>query len=382
MTKQFEDDEVLAQLQKSAIKKTEPLLTEELLHSAASPKQVRASRNTRRPRLLFGVSAGVAVMSIALFLGNSHTASSDLTELNFKSDIEFLSISEGKASSMPTGDNTMDIFIPTMKASQSGLSEKEGTGLVYRARNIQDRDLLLNKLANYFGVQGSPVERDGYKAYLGDELGTSGSVYVSSEGSLSFTYLNASDESKTPVLDITRENALKIFTDFGLKVALDDIHLKFNRAVAYVKVGDQDSPLSWTLLWGSDKRIYSFTGSAVEFLPVVEVKTISPSDAFERLNILSWSEGQVVVLHEDRVDPVSPRNLIETCRPFGSKPCEVMVTSSVPSLGYLRDAGGVIWLVPSHSFYVGGILAGGASALPSGGIKHANVISTFPTNKE
>jgi hypothetical protein len=120
----------------------------------------------------------------------------------------------------------------------------------------------------------------------------------------------------------------------------------------------------------------------VEFLPVVEVKTISPSDAFERLNILSWSEGQVVVLHEDRVDPVSPRNLIETCRPFGSKPCEVSVTSSVPSLGYLRDAGGVIWLVPSHSFYVGGILAGGASALPSGGIKLANVISTFPTNKE
>jgi hypothetical protein len=380
MTKHFEDDELLNSLGKAAGKKEVPELNETIIHSAVTADLKFGPRKLATPRLLVSLAGSAAVLAVTAILVSSNSPRIiELYNLESKSGIEFLSSADGRASSMPTGDESFDIFIPIIKATQSGLSANPGKGVVYRARNTQKPEDLLYKLANYFGVKGSPVQRDGYQEIIGDELQTRGSAYVSTDGSLSFTYLNASSESKTPKVEMSRENALKVFTDFGLNVSLDEIHLRFNRAVAYVRVGNQESPVKWTIVWGPDKRIYSFSGFAVEFNPVLEVKTISPSEAFDRLNILSWGEGHVVVLHEDRVDPISPRNLIESCRPFDSEACEVKVTSSEPSLGYTQDAKGQLWLVPSHSYYVGGVLAGGTSALPEGNIESAT-ISKFPNN--
>ena len=380
MTKHFEDDELLNSLVRAAGKQEAPDLNETIIHSAVTADLKFGPRKLATPRLLVSLAGGAAVLAVTAVLVTSHAPRIiELSNLESKSGIEFLSSADGRASSMPTGDTNMDIFIPNIKATQSGLSAEAGKGVVYRATNTQDPEVLLNKLANYFGVKGSPVQRDGYQEIIGDALQTRGSAYVSTDGSLSFTYLNASSESKTPKVEISKGSALKVFTDFGLQVTLDDIHLGFNRAVAYVKVEGQESPVRWILVWGPDKRIYSFSGFAVEFNPVLEVKTISPSEAFNRLNILSWGEGQVVVLHEDRVDPINPRNLIESCRPFDSEACEVKVTSSEPSLGYIQDAKGQLWLVPSHSYFVGGILAGGAGALPEGNIESAT-ISKFPNN--
>jgi len=380
MTKHFEDDELLNSLGRAAGKQEAPDLNETIIHSAVTADLKFGQRKLATPRLLVSLVGGAAVLAVTAILVSSHAPRIiELSNLEGKSGIEFLSSADGRANSMPTGDTNMDIFIPNIKATQSGLSAEAGKGFVYRATNTQDPEVLLNKLASYFGVQGSSVQRDGYKAVLGDKHATRWSAYVSTEGSLRFTYLNASDESKTPKVEISKDGALKVFTDFGLQVTLDDIHLGFNRAVAYVKVENQESPVRWILVWGPDKRIYSFEGYAIEFHPFLEVRTISPSQAFNRLNILSWGEGQVVVLHEDRVDPISPRNLIESCRPFDSEACEVKVTSSETSLGYIQDANEQLWLVPSHSYYVGGVLAGGTSALPEGNIESAT-ISKFPNN--
>jgi hypothetical protein len=359
MNEQFEQDELLAQLKKSAKAIRAPKLSDQILETATrTPKKSAAkarlftrSRFNRAGFVGLVASVGVSAWAISAVLVPATTSDFHLSlggqAGDSSSKVSGSAVSmNGMFDSMYPGPpgfwNNIDVTASTV------LSDQPESGTVYRVDNRGSVKSVSETLANFFDLDvekietetnsdGSGVATPDY-AYLTDGPKT---LNVYQRGVLNFHYYNLNawahgpclreatakvpvDEQGTSTETSDPENTnrtycavyadvdpkfpndkeasrqvVKLAHDLGFEVNESGIKLFHTEEMLYAVIpmmaGDQRSSFQWSVQWANSGEINSVYGYSIDIKPVAQLKTISPLQAVERIPDYRW--GAVMSEH-------------------------------------------------------------------------------------
>jgi hypothetical protein len=209
----------------------------------------------------------------------------------------------------------------------AGLPTENGAGHVYQLQLIGSAEQILGNVAKLMNLAGQVTEAEystkEYPAYVigsPDGSGPSASIYfngtgnwwynnpaawaspmpVCDSGKDSNEVINCQSPAPTPELLPSKSEMLKvaqqIFKATGLNVTEKDIQITSNEwganAYASLKIDNQDSPIEWSINWGSNGEIGSISGHSVKAIDRGEFSTISAKAAVSRMSDWRYS-GQL-----------------------------------------------------------------------------------------
>ncbi len=325
-----------------------------------------------------------------------------------------ISLSETAASAQVGSGNQMSdskMMMPNpftyVYVAGDSLSEDGGSGDVFELQLTGDPKLILQNVAGALGVEGAIVEPEystaEYPAYvIGsiDGTGPSATINWSGTGGWWFSnpsayptaacakmesaedgtqYCGAYEEQKpTPELLPSKaemiSQAVKLFSATGLKVSPTDIETSLSEwgasAYASLKIGGQDSPIEWTISWGSNGKIGTVSGQSVKAVNRGSYETISDKAAVARMSDWrysgqlpqsAWAKYQTppsaeMIAYDGAVkaeppvvqptDGVSPEPIPETGPEPTPSTVTVSVNKAIKSQLMIWDKAGKPWIVP------------------------------------
>ena len=274
----------------------------------------------------------------------------------------------------------------------ASLDDKSGTGHVFELQLTGLPQDILKTVAKAMGLTGEVYEPEHstkeYPAFaIGSKDGTGESVNIYFSGTGNWWYNNpaaypapecqdwalAEDGSKycqtyfeqkaTPELLPTKEEmtatAVEIFNATGLMVQKADIKTFASdwggSAFASMQLGNQESPIEWSVSWGPGGMISSVSGHSVKPIDRGAFTTISAKAAVSRMSDWRYS-GQLAQSTWQKFQPVDGGRAIAYDDAVGDEsqsetnPSVIDVTVNISETAQLMiwDKQGRAWLVPGH----------------------------------
>jgi hypothetical protein len=280
------EDKNLNKLQKAVGAKVPNLTDETILAGIAKP------RTSIRKNLWLGLS-GVAVAATAVF---AVMPSNPAPLINLAQSHPQR---EGLAGS---NDAKMSMWVEYEYVAGSGLSDEAGSGQVYQLKLNGSPEVLVEKLAARFGVEGKLAketydEGKTYNYFFGNKAkpeNASVSVYWTGTGSWYFgDYSKFSEKVNLPTKASALATAREIFADTGLDVSEDAIIVTSGDwgmvAQASLQVNGEDTALEWMVNWAPNGEIIGVSGHGVSVEAKGNFGTISAKDSVKRLG--DWRYG-------------------------------------------------------------------------------------------
>jgi hypothetical protein len=275
-------------------------------------------------RLVIAVLVGIALLGVSLLA------------INVKKSQPLISLSQtGASSQVGSGNQQADskMMMPNPFSynfvADDSLSDETGAAQVFELQLTGNPKLILQKVADALSVDGAIFEPEystkEFPTYLigsQDGMGPSVSINWSGTGNWWFNdpsaypsaeclkfetsddgtkYCSSYAEQKpTPDLLPSKaqiiSEAINIFAATGHKVTASEIDTNISEwgASAYtsLKIGGQDSPIEWSVNWGSNGKIGSVSGNSVVAVGRGEYPTISDKTAVSRMSDWRYS-GQL-----------------------------------------------------------------------------------------
>lgn len=274
----------------------------------------------------------------------------------------------------------------------ANLDDKAGTGHVFELQLIGQTQDVLKSVAKALGLTGEVYEPEystkEYPAFaMGSKDGTGESVNIYFSGTGNWWYNNpaaypapecqdwalAEDGSKycqtyveqkaTPELLPSKEEmiatAVKIFNATGLMVQDADIKTFVSEwggtAYASMQIGNQESPIEWSVSWSPNGMIASVSGHSVKPIDRGAFTTISAKAAVSRMSDWRYS-GQLAQSTWQKFQPVDGGRAIAYDDAVGNesqpetttKVIDITVNKSETAQLMIWDKQGKAWLVPGH----------------------------------
>lgn len=226
----------------------------------------------------------------------------------------------------------------------AGLSNEEGVGHVYKIALTGDPQNILKSVAKLFNISGSVKENreqyEGQEEYVWYSVGSDD--YTSKNASITWSgtgnwwysdpaaypeqkcldyetgddgekWCSAYEEQKaTPNLLPSKSEiisqALKIFSATGLNVSANDLTIYSDEwgasASASLKINGQDTPIEWSVGWGSNGKLSYASGNSVKLVDQGEFKTISAKASVSRMGDWRYSGAVASSIWEKYQAPV------------------------------------------------------------------------------
>lgn len=274
----------------------------------------------------------------------------------------------------------------------ANLDDKSDTGHVFELQLIGQPQDVLKTVAKAMGLTGEVYEPEystkEYPAFaIGSKDGTGESVNIYFSGTGYWWYNNpaaypapecqdwalAEDGSKycqtyveqkaTPELLPTKEEmaatAVEIFNATGLMVQNADIKTFASEwggtAFASMQIGNQESPIEWSVSWSPNGMISSVSGHSVKPIDRGVFTTISAKAAVPRMSDWRYS-GQLAQSTWQKYQPVDGGRAIAYDDAVGNesqpettpKVIDITVNKSETAQLMIWDKQGNAWLVPGH----------------------------------
>ena len=276
-----------------------------------------------------------------------------------------------------------------------GLSDQAGRGVVYEIRKVGDPLEILQKVADYFDIEGTPKEDDWstkeYPSYSisGDNFYLS--VYWSGAGYWNFgRWTNQvicpepseSSEATTkdcippqsqPDLIPTKpelvEQTIATFAALGIEVTEAQLTVQRDEWGAYVTVSNshngQPIPIDFYIAWDFQGQISSISAASFEIVERGEFGTVSPVDAVARIKDGRWYGGVASKYYEQYYRPIgfarstdavtlpAPKEGAEDqpVEPVEPEIVDLRINKSEAVMVSVFDSVGNMWLVPGYLLF-------------------------------
>lgn len=276
-----------------------------------------------------------------------------------------------------------------------GLSEQAGRGVVYEIRKVGDPLEILQKVADYFGIEGTPKEDDWstkeYPSYSisGDNFYLS--VYWSGAGYWNFgrwtnqvicAEPSESSEATTkdcippqsqPDLIPTKpelvEQTIATFAALGIEATEAQLTVQRDEWGAYVTVSNshngQPIPIDFYIAWDFQGQISSISAASFEIVERGEFGTVSPVDAVARIKDGRWYGGVASKYYEQYYRPIgiarstdavtlpAPEEGAEDqpVEPVEPEIVDLRINKSEAVMVSVFDSVGNMWLVPGYLLF-------------------------------
>lgn len=287
----------------------------------------------------------------------------------------------------------------------AGLPTENGAGHVYQLQLIGSAEQILGNVAKLMNLAGQVTEAEystkEYPAFVigsPDGSGPSASIYFNGTGNWWYNnpaaypmpecseWATADDGSKycqnyleqkpTSELMPNKSQMLKvakqIFSATGLNASESEIETSISdwgaSAYASLKIDNQDSPIEWSINWGSNGEIGSISGHSVKAIDRGEFSTISAKAAVSRMSDWRYSgqlaqsvwakyqpvgDGRMIAYDDMAAEPESTTD--PALEPSGEpepapSPSEITVTINKFASAQMMiwDKQGGAWIVPGY----------------------------------
>ncbi len=275
-----------------------------------------------------------------------------------------------------------------------GLSDEGGKGLVYEIRKVGDPIQILQKIADYFGIEGTPREDDWstkeYPSYSIQGENFYLSVYWSGAGYWNFgRWTNqvlcaepAEGEASTkdcippqskpeqiPSKPELIEQTITTFAAFGIEVTEQQLTVQRDEWGAYVTVSNshkgQPIPIDFYIAWDFQGKISSISAASFEIVERGEFGTVSPVDAVARIKDGRWYGGVSSKYYEQYYRPIGiarstdavalpapdEESSDQPVEPVEPEIVDLTINRSEEVLVSVFDSAGNMWLVPGYLLF-------------------------------
>ena len=275
-----------------------------------------------------------------------------------------------------------------------GLSDEGGKGVVYEIRKVGDPIQILQKIADYFGIEGTPREDDWstkeYPSYSIQGENFYLSVYWSGAGYWNFgRWTNqvlcaepAEGEASTkdcippqskpeqiPSKPELIEQTITTFAAFGIEVTEQQLTVQRDEWGAYVTVSNshkgQPIPIDFYIAWDFQGKISSISAASFEIVERGEFGTVSPVDAVARIKDGRWYGGVSSKYYEQYYRPIGiarstdavalpapdDESLDQPVEPVEPEIVDLTINRSEEVLVSVFDSAGNMWLVPGYLLF-------------------------------
>ena len=278
-----------------------------------------------------------------------------------------------------------------------GLSEDGGRGVVYEIRKVGDPLEILQRVADYFGIKGTPKEDEWstkeYPSYSisGEDFYLS--VYWSGAGYWNFgrwnnqidwscTESSATDpDSKQctfpqpqpeliPLKPELIRQTIETFAALGITVSESQLNVQRDDWGAYVSVSNsykgQPIPIDFYLAWDSQGELSSISAASFEIIERGEFNTVSPTQAVTRIKDGRWYGGVASSYYEQYYRPIGIARSTEPAaalpapeegdsdqpiEPIEPEIVDLTINKSEAVLVSVVDSAGNMWLVPGYLLF-------------------------------
>lgn len=281
------------------------------------------------------------------------------------------------------------------------LSDKTGSGRVYKVFIEGDPKAALAKLAKVFGISGNVFEPEysqpEYPIFqIGSKDGSGQSITINGSGTGNWWFNDPSaypspkclesataedgseycktyeEQKPTPGLIPTKDKviaaAVEMFNATGLSVSASEIRVDVSdwgaNASASLRIDGSDTPIEWYMSWGSNGRLGSVSGNLVGFEDKGTLNTISEKAAVARMSDWRYSGQIASSLWNKYAPPIrtdgpgaiafdAPLEVGESTQPEEApevtpKPIVVTVNEAHSVSVLIWDKNGNAWLVPGY----------------------------------
>ncbi len=275
-----------------------------------------------------------------------------------------------------------------------GLSDEGGKGVVYEIRKVGDPIQILQKIADYFGIEGTPREDDWstkeYPSYSIQGENFYLSVYWSGAGYWNFgRWTNqvlcaepAEGETSTkdcippqskpeqiPSKPELIEQTITTFAAFGIEVTEQQLTVQRDEWGAYVTVSNshkgQPIPIDFYIAWDFQGKISSISAASFEIVERGEFGTVSPVDAVARIKDGRWYGGVSSKYYEQYYRPIGiarstdavalpapdEESSDQPVEPVEPEIVDLTINRSEEVLVSVFDSAGNMWLVPGYLLF-------------------------------
>ncbi len=275
-----------------------------------------------------------------------------------------------------------------------GLSDEGGKGVVYEIRKVGDPIQILQKIADYFGIEGTPREDDWstkeYPSYSIQGENFYLSVYWSGAGYWNFgRWTNqvlcaepAEGEASTkdcippqskpeqiPSKPELIEQTITTFAAFGIEVTEQQLTVQRDEWGAYVTVSNshkgQPIPIDFYIAWDFQGKISSISAASFEIVERGEFGTVSPVDAVARIKDGRWYGGVSSKYYEQYYRPIGiarstdavalpapdEESSDQPVEPVEPEIVDLTINRSDEVLVSVFDSAGNMWLVPGYLLF-------------------------------
>jgi len=275
-----------------------------------------------------------------------------------------------------------------------GLSDEGGKGVVYEIRKVGDPIQILQKIADYFGIEGTPREDDWstkeYPSYSIQGENFYLSVYWSGAGYWNFgRWTNqvlcvepAEGEASTkdcippqskpeqiPSKPELIEQTITTFAAFGIEVTEQQLTVQRDEWGAYVTVSNshkgQPIPIDFYIAWDFQGKISSISAASFEIVERGEFGTVSPVDAVARIKDGRWYGGVSSKYYEQYYRPIGiarstdavalpapdEESSDQPVEPVEPEIVDLTINRSEEVLVSVFDSAGNMWLVPGYLLF-------------------------------
>lgn len=275
-----------------------------------------------------------------------------------------------------------------------GLSDEGGKGVVYEIRKVGDPIQILQKIADYFGIEGTPKEDDWstkeYPSYSIQGENFYLSVYWSGAGYWNFgRWTNqvlcaepAEGEASTkdcippqskpeqiPSKPELIEQTITTFAAFGIEVTEQQLTVQRDEWGAYVTVSNshkgQPIPIDFYIAWDFQGKISSISAASFEIVERGEFGTVSPVDAVARIKDGRWYGGVSSKYYEQYYRPIGiarstdavalpapdEESSDQPVEPVEPEIVDLTINRSEEVLVSVSDSAGNMWLVPGYLLF-------------------------------
>lgn len=277
-----------------------------------------------------------------------------------------------------------------------GLSDEGGRGVVYEIRRVGDPLDILQRVADYFGIEGTPKEDDwstkeypsysisGENFYL--SVYWSGAGYwnfgrwtnqvlcaQSSEGEEVSTKECIPPQSQPDLIPSKSElvaETIAIFSALGISVTEQQMTVQRDVWGAYVTVSNshngQPIPIDFYLSWDFQGKISSISAASFEIVERGEFGTVSPVEAVARIKDGRWYGGVSSKYYEQLYRPIgiakstdeavalpAPEegSTDEPVEPVEPEIVDLKINKAESVLVSVFDSAGNMWLVPGYLLF-------------------------------
>ncbi len=275
-----------------------------------------------------------------------------------------------------------------------GLSDEGEKGVVYEIRKVGDPIQILQKIADYFGIEGTPREDDWstkeYPSYSIQGENFYLSVYWSGAGYWNFgRWTNqvlcvepAEGEASTkdcippqskpeqiPSKPELIEQTISTFAAFGIEVTEQQLTVQRDEWGAYVTVSNshkgQPIPIDFYIAWDFQGKISSISAASFEIVERGEFGTVSPVDAVARIKDGRWYGGVSSKYYEQYYRPIGiarstdavalpapdEESSDQPVEPVKPEIVDLTINRSEEVLVSVFDSAGNMWLVPGYLLF-------------------------------